>query len=736
MHEHPTVRVFRTERQRAETGEWSSDHRLVVGFEPGGAVPLAQLGWRDLDGAEAVAGFDPGMTTFTGTRTTVDGASHAWRGRLVERLTDRPVHRFAVEGADGEEELRLLIEDGGSPAARITWADREGGGGAVALRTIDLAEAGSGQEATGGVREVRAGNEHTRAGEVAANLLDDTSSKWLSWRDADWLEFTMAEPVSVRHYVLVSANDFADRDPRNWTLKGSADGRTWVVLDTRSDEFFPGRHHARDFHVTDPAADTPYRHLRLEITGNCGGSEIQLNRVRFFSEGRTYEAFDGHRYTAGGAPSPYGGTVRDLSARVPATAEQWRDYLSGYSADMLRVLTEDELPGTTARQRAASWLGGDGAPEERIAELEERLGRQLPPGYRAFLEASDGWGPASTFVYGLRSTATVGWAADLEDECGADESLTTGEHGPVGPLLLVSAEGDAQDWVLDAGDVSPDGEWAAYTWSSWYPGPGERHRSFADLVAAERASFEELLGAEGRPVHPEGALELLARGRRAALEGRVEEALNALRRAKEKGSGAAAYLEVVLAAFLDMRGTHHRLRGLLHRPHVVAEVGTGRIEAEAVPLYLHSADLDTPGGAAYAERALAGAVPGLDLPSGEAERREWLASRRLPEPPAFERALDTARELAARGAADEAWAAIEGALPGWYPLEPNRIAPVVLLTDPALRGVVTPARAREAVFTPRGLPAAAGEAVRRTESADGPAASGDSGRTPARRDAR
>ncbi|ASU60605.1 discoidin domain-containing protein [Nocardiopsis dassonvillei] len=736
MHEHPTVRVFRTERQRARTGEWLADHRLVVGFEPGGAVPLAQLGWRDLDGAEAVVGFEPGMTAFTGTRTTADGASHAWRGRLVEQLTDRPVHRFGVEGVDGEEELRLLIEDGGSPAARVTWADREGGGGAVALRTIALAEAGSGEEVTGGVREVRAGNEHTRAGEVAANLLDDTSSKWLSWRDADWLEFTMAEPVSVRHYVLVSANDFADRDPRNWALKGSADGRTWVTLDTRSDEFFPGRHHARDFHVTDPAADTPYRHLRLEITGNCGGSEIQLNRVRFFSEGRTYEAFDGHRYTAGGAPSPYGGIARDLLARVPATAEQWRAYLAGYSADMLRVLTEDELPGTTAEQRAASWLGCDGAPEERIAELEERLGRRLPPGYRAFLEASDGWGPASTFVYGLRSTAAVGWAADLEDECGVDESLATEEGGPVGPLLLVSAEGDAQDWVLDAGDVSPDGEWAAYTWSSWNPGPGERHRSFADLVAAERASFEELLGAEGRPVHPEGALELLARGRRAALEGRVEEALSALRRAKEKGSGAAAYLEVVLAAFLDMRGAHHRLRGLLHRPHVVAEVGTGRIEAEAVPLYLHSAGLDTPGGAAYADRALAAAVPGLDVPSGGTERREWLASRRLPESPAFERALDTARELAARGATDEAWAAIEGALPGWYPLEPNRIAPVVLLTDPALREVVTPARAREAVFTPRGLTSATGEAARRTQSADGPAASGGSGPAPARRDPR
>jgi hypothetical protein len=69
--------------------------------------------------------------------------------------------------------------------------------------------------------------------------------------------------------------------------------------------------------------------------------------------------------------------------------------------------------------------------------------------------------------------------------------------------LLISLAGDAQYWLLDPGDVSEDGEWAAYTWSSWYPGWGERHESFAALVAAERASFEKLKGLTGTGVHPE-----------------------------------------------------------------------------------------------------------------------------------------------------------------------------------------------------------------------------------------
>ncbi|MEE2041147.1 discoidin domain-containing protein [Nocardiopsis sp. CT-R113] len=700
MSEHVPSLVFHTERQRTGTGQWTSDHGLVVAFEAGKAVPLARLDWRDSHGAEAVIGFDPGMAAFVGLRIAADGTTYEWRGRLVERTQGHP-HRFRVEGGEGRQDLFLLVEDGGSPVARLGWADREGGGGSVVLRSVDLEETATAGEVTDRVREVRAGNEHKRAGEVALNLLDATAAKWLSWRDADWLEFTLDEPVRVRHYALESANDFADRDPRDWELQGSSDGDTWVVLDSRSGEFFPQRHLSRDFQVTGSAAEASYRHLRLEITGNCGGGETQLCRVRFFSGERSYEAFSGHRYAAGEAPVPYAGIAAGLGEGVPATVEDWRAFLAEYSADMLRVLERGELDGITEEQRAGSWLGYDAAPDERITALEERLGVPLPPSYRSFLAASDGWTTMSTFMYEILSTAEADWLHNCPDDLLDEEYLEEG--GLVGPLLLVSGESDAQYWLLDAGDVSPDGEWAAYVWASWYPGLGERHRSFADLVVAERASFEELSGAEGRPVRPEGVAELLGRGRAAALRGRVADAMDAFRRAEEKGSGAAAYLRAVLSAFLDVHGTHHELRGLLHRPHVVAEVGVEQIEAEALPLYLYSASLDHHGSTAFAVRSLGGTSTGLRLPSTDEERDALLAERRAPEPPAFELALDRARDLAARGADDEAWAVIEEALASWYPVAPNRVAPVVLLTDPALRGVVTPSRAREVVFTPRGF---------------------------------
>ena len=74
-------------------------------------------------------------------------------------------------------------------------------------------------------------------------------------------------------YSLTSANDFAGRDPKNWTLQGSNDGTTWTDLDSRTDEDFPDRFQTREFEF---ANTTVYAHYRLNITANAGEPLIQL----------------------------------------------------------------------------------------------------------------------------------------------------------------------------------------------------------------------------------------------------------------------------------------------------------------------------------------------------------------------------------------------------------------------------------------------------------------------------
>ncbi|MFC0006332.1 ThuA domain-containing protein [Micromonospora siamensis] len=110
--------------------------------------------------------------------------------------------------------------------------------------------------------------------ETAAKAVDgSTGTKWLTFNPTGWLAAKLAKPVVVSRYALTSANDFPGRDPKNWTLQGSADGVTWVDLDTRSNETFAQRFQTKQYSFTNTTA---YQHYRLNVTANSGEPLIQL----------------------------------------------------------------------------------------------------------------------------------------------------------------------------------------------------------------------------------------------------------------------------------------------------------------------------------------------------------------------------------------------------------------------------------------------------------------------------
>ncbi len=122
------------------------------------------------------------------------------------------------------------------------------------------------------VTDVRASAENASGGEVKENLADsEPGTKWLAFASTGWAEFDLDKPVKAVTYALTSANDFAERDPRDWTLKGSTDGKDWKTLDTRSGETFAERFRTQSYDIADPAE---YQHFRLEITKNNGASGI------------------------------------------------------------------------------------------------------------------------------------------------------------------------------------------------------------------------------------------------------------------------------------------------------------------------------------------------------------------------------------------------------------------------------------------------------------------------------
>ncbi|MEV5440213.1 GH92 family glycosyl hydrolase [Streptomyces sp. NPDC052682] len=133
------------------------------------------------------------------------------------------------------------------------------------------------------VTDVRASGENSGAGEVKENLADgEPSTKWLVFEPTGWAEFDLDTPVQVARYALTSANDHAERDPKDWTLKGSTDGKEWKTLDSRSGEAFDARLRTRTYDIAEPQA---FRHFRLEVTANNGGGILQLADVQLSTGG-------------------------------------------------------------------------------------------------------------------------------------------------------------------------------------------------------------------------------------------------------------------------------------------------------------------------------------------------------------------------------------------------------------------------------------------------------------------
>lgn len=425
----------------------------------------------------------------------------------------------------------------------------------------------------------------------------------------------------------------------------------------------------------------------------------------------------------------WGRNVMDVidEGQPPMGPDEWREYLRSYSDDYLRTLDQDDLERWSEVQRDQRWLGFAPATEAQVAAAEERLGLRLPAGYRNFLLTSNGWSAIAPWIDIALPVEEIGWFRDVDEQIHdiwAGNGLEEVEE--LMERALSIARGDDGDlWLLDPGQAGEDGEWVAY---SWDPSNGEVPQpapGFSALVVEKRRLFEELRAQAGRPVRAEefrgrdgrleGAEGLLDQGRRQALAGDVTSARVSFAEARTRGSALAAYLDALLAAFLEPARAEMIFRnGVLTSGRTLRAIDEKHLWAEFIPLYARASEGRGDQLGYLAER-LAKYVPELALPQMaavadeksavafyEAVRIAVLQPPLLPEPPEFQQALDAARRQAAEGDDEGAWATIEAALPTWWTDSPYRVAPVVLLVDPALRSVVTPDRFSTIVTIPRG----------------------------------
>ncbi|CCH34630.1 GH92 family glycosyl hydrolase [Actinosynnema sp. NPDC047251] len=203
-------------------------------------------------------------------------------------------------------------------------------------------------DVTDRITDVEANAEHAEAGEVKENLVDgSTGSKWLAFTPTGWAEFTFPEPVAVRRYALTSADDEPERDPRDWSLSGSADGTTWTPIDTRAGEVFTARHLTKTYETANTAA---FRYYRIDITANAGGVNLlQLAEIQF-SDGSSTPPAKNMRTTVGkGAVGGYNAKAGAGFTGVKALRYQGTHVTAGRGYSYNKVF-EVDIPVTATTE--------------------------------------------------------------------------------------------------------------------------------------------------------------------------------------------------------------------------------------------------------------------------------------------------------------------------------------------------------------------------------------------------
>ncbi len=105
------------------------------------------------------------------------------------------------------------------------------------------------------------------------------NNKWFGGGSSNWVQFAYSTAQIWNIYAMTSANDFPNRDAKDWTLSGSNDGSNWVTIDTRTDQpVWSGRNSTLKFPFSN---STAYLYYKLDIIDNHEEWGTQLAELAF-----------------------------------------------------------------------------------------------------------------------------------------------------------------------------------------------------------------------------------------------------------------------------------------------------------------------------------------------------------------------------------------------------------------------------------------------------------------------
>lgn len=182
----------------------------------------------------------------------------------------------------------------------------------------------------------------------------------------------------------------------------------------------------------------------------------------------------------------------------------WDNLLSHLNQTLIEAIREDMQQPSASEIPASGWLGYPGASEELIVQAETRLGTQLPPSYRAFLQVSNGWRRSDWTELELWSVEQIDWfrirnldwincwqpyTPERPSIPDAQYFVYGEEQDPVHlrreyletALEISSNSGDGDIYLLIPEVIDSNGEWEAWHFGNKLPG-AYRYRSFYELM--------------------------------------------------------------------------------------------------------------------------------------------------------------------------------------------------------------------------------------------------------------
>ncbi|MEV8567524.1 GH92 family glycosyl hydrolase [Streptomyces sp. NPDC051322] len=330
-------------------------------------------------------------------------------------------------------------------------------------------------DVTDHVVAVRASDENAGSGEGKGSLVDgDSSTKWLAFHPTAWVEFDLDEAVKITQYVMTSANDHDERDPKDWTLQGSTDGKDWKTLDTRQGQSFDKRFQAKTYDLTD--ASTAYAHYRLNITANNGATDAtQLADVQF-SNGDT------------STPAP-----QDMTTRIDSGPLSSPTAKTGAGYTGVRSLRYAGTQKGDGRAYSYNKVFDVNTPIVRNTELSYMLFPEMKKGdlsYSATNVSVDLAFTDGTYLSDLKATDTNGGLLTPQGQ-GAAKRLYVNQWNQVRANIGQVAAGKTVDRILVAYD-SPKGPATFRGWiddiSLKVKAPEKRLKHLSDYALTTRGT--------------------------------------------------------------------------------------------------------------------------------------------------------------------------------------------------------------------------------------------------------